>query len=80
MKKLGKLQINSDRIINDEELRKLKGGDIFCCKCTQGFDCIGDAIVVGGCENVQDALTYAWLTHCSMFGYGVTCSGENCPC
>ncbi len=38
MKTLGKLKINSEKIINDKELQNLKGGDGPCCVCLNGFD------------------------------------------
>jgi len=37
MKKLNKLQINSERIISDEELRKLNGGD--CAGMGESYVC-----------------------------------------
>jgi len=43
MKKLSKLLINSERIINDKELQTLKGGDGPCCVCIQP----GTHIVMG---------------------------------
>ena len=38
MKKLGKLQINPDRLMKNEELLILRGGDYSnCCRCTNGY-------------------------------------------
>lgn len=36
MKPLGKLKINSEKIINDKELQTLRGGDGPCCVCLNG--------------------------------------------
>jgi natural product precursor len=33
MKKLGLLKLNREKIINDEELKILKGGDTGSCQC-----------------------------------------------
>jgi hypothetical protein len=33
MKKLNKLQINPDKLINNKELMTLKGGYSNCCRC-----------------------------------------------
>jgi natural product precursor len=38
MKTLGKLKINSEKIINDNELQTLKGGDGPCCICYNAWD------------------------------------------
>lgn len=38
MKKLGKLQINPERLIKTDELTTLRGGyDGSCCTCTDGY-------------------------------------------
>lgn len=38
MKKLNKLQINSEKIMKNEELTTLRGGyDGACCTCTNGY-------------------------------------------
>ncbi|MBP7223293.1 MAG: TIGR04149 family rSAM-modified RiPP [Sedimentibacter sp.] len=38
MKKLAKLRITSDNIINDKELKALKGGDGPCCVCKNVYN------------------------------------------
>lgn len=39
MKKLGKLSINPEKIIRNEELVNLKGGYLGCFKCCVGSNC-----------------------------------------
>jgi len=86
MKKLGKLFINPEKLIKNEELLNLRGGDvyegdcsaspaIFCCRC--GFY----PNFIGGCwpeygPTLEQALQKAGLA-CS--GAGATCNGEMCP-
>jgi len=64
MKKLNKLQINSDKLMNHEELVTLKGGyDSTCCECH---------IVGGGTEYIQST-PYDCNTDCynKWGGWGV---------
>jgi len=41
MKKLGKLSINPEKLLRDEELVKLKGGYHACCICGNGHSIYG---------------------------------------
>lgn len=63
MKTLGKLKINSEKIINDNELQTLKGGDGPCCVCIQPgtHDVMGymAAYDQDSCEAYCDVLHWA---------------------
>ena len=57
MKKLNKLQINSEKLMKNEELKTLKGGYGGCCVCAQNGihmaassknDCMDSCVTLGG--------------------------------
>ncbi len=77
MKKLGKLQINYEKILKNEDLPKLKGGDgdFFYCVCGFCPDFYGDCNPVWA-PNVEAALQ-EYNQFCN--GYGVSCRGDGCP-
>lgn len=59
MKKIGKLQINTERILNNQELRTLKGGIDCCCVAGGKWVICG---TYGSPENCQSG--------CASMGYG----------
>jgi hypothetical protein len=78
MKKLGKLEINSERIMKNEELLVLRGGYEsinFYCVCGHCGDFAGECnpIFASGIEN---ALQF-YNQYCG--GLGCTCRDDGCP-
>ncbi|NLV18748.1 MAG: hypothetical protein GXY51_04570 [Bacteroidetes bacterium] len=73
MKKLNKLQINPERIINNEELRELQGGQ-WCgiCDVTCGSGVTSSGETCG--DSYEDVIYFMTLLHqssgCSWACYG----------
>jgi hypothetical protein len=80
MKKLGKLNIKPGKVMKNQELKILRGGEeewAYLCRCGFTPDYYGDCFPhVGG--SLEDALQYAAST-CG--GHGATCFGwsQGCP-
>jgi hypothetical protein len=68
MKKLNKLQINSDRLMNNEELLTLKGGSALKC-LYYGIECFSGWIAT--CEDAHTGCDIA----CKELWTDSTCSG-----
>jgi hypothetical protein len=71
MKKLNKLQINSEKIMKNEVLLSLKGGydgGGSCCKCYLGAECLGYMAAWGqedctsSCRVIDPACAGTWGT------------------
>lgn len=60
MKTLGKLKINSERILNNQELRTLQGGVNCCCVGTVGFVICGTAGNGTECQQMCSGYGYVW--------------------
>jgi len=72
MKKLGKLSINPENVIKNEELVNLKGGyGSFLCRCGFVGNYTSDSFFVAA-NDIVEALQIAG-DHCD--GDGATCSG-----
>lgn len=77
MKKLKKLEINSRRIIKNEELTLLRGGydDCWFCVIFDGFCYYPLGCTVGeSCDAVRQALSDLY----NPSGYQVGCTGTGC--
>lgn len=63
MKKLNKLQINSEKLMKDEELLTLRGGDGPCCVCLQpGSDKVMGYMAASNQQECHDACyTCGWI-------------------
>ena len=69
MKKLGKLQINPEKLMKNEELVTLRGGyGDNCCKCYVGVTFLG--VMVGTTKHdCSEICNYAWNPpHPESFG------------
>ena len=72
MKKLNKLQINSEKLMKNDELIALRGGyDFSCAINTNGFSYIYIGHFSGDCATVAAEQTEYW-------GSPVGCWGGNC--
>lgn len=73
MKKLGKLNINSEKLMKNEELLKLRGGyDYYCYLNLDGFRIVPLGPISGSdCDTVVAQLNAYW-------GGGVSCTGGDC--
>ena len=78
MKKLGKLQINNERIIKNEELKTFKGGSIDgCTYCLCNCFLIPEAW--WGCYCSIEEMESAIAVHCGSYGDGgCSCSDYLC--
>jgi hypothetical protein len=77
MKKLGKLNINPEKLMKNEELILLQGGDENCYYCVCGF--VGG--YQGACNPVwRNSLEQALIDYNAYCGgSGCTCNGNGCP-
>lgn len=73
MKKISKLQINSERIMKNDELVTLRGGYGICtCMCWRGYGIDLGYLVTDG-DFCHDACVYAWSgQYGDVGGYPVT--------
>ena len=77
MKKFVKLQINSEKLIKNEDLLRLRGGYEDCFYCVCGFcpDFYGACNPVWA-SDLETAL-HEYEPYCG--GRGVSCNGNGCP-
>ena len=73
MKKLSNLQINSDRLMKDEDLISMRGGYGICtCMCWYGSGTELGYLVTSG-DSCHDSCSYAWgWQYGDVGGYPVT--------
>jgi len=74
MKKIGKLQINPENILNNEELITLSGGYGTCtCMCWRGYGIELGYLLSSGDSGCHAACVYAWSgIYGDVGGYPVT--------
>lgn len=78
MKTLGKLDINPEKLIKNEELTTLRGGygeSTFYCVCGMCGGFSGECYPVSAHD--LSAALQEFNVHCG--GMGVSCSGSGCP-
>jgi len=83
MKKIGKLSINPEKVIKNEELVNLKGGYgtsggvCVCCTISGSGNCVSEGYFFAPFNNCDDALDWAY-SQCSS--YNTACNPNiSCP-